>query len=214
MSLHHTKQVLRKNQFNFSRIYYHSKFQHFQCHSNDLTKFYQYSHKVNAITHDQHYHISLFKHVNERTSLDIHKKQIGHTCNFINQKCYQKNKYHTQLNRIQFMKNAANMTNSEEHQEEFKLTEQNLENLLLQHFDDGTNQNNEDDTLLVKVNDISGGCGSMFDILVVSKAFEGLSVVKQHKMVVKILQKHISNMHGLTINTKTPQQAKKIGLLP
>lgn len=35
----------------------------------------------------------------------------------------------------------------------------------------------------VKVTDVSGGCGSMFDVEVVSARFEGQSRVKQHRMV-------------------------------
>lgn len=35
----------------------------------------------------------------------------------------------------------------------------------------------------VKVSDVSGGCGSMFDIEVASPQFAGQSRVKQHRMV-------------------------------
>ena len=35
----------------------------------------------------------------------------------------------------------------------------------------------------VKVTDVSGGCGSMFDVEVVSAQFAGQSRVKQHRMV-------------------------------
>lgn len=39
------------------------------------------------------------------------------------------------------------------------------------------------DAVHVKVTDVSGGCGSMFDIEVASAQFEGQSRVKQHRMV-------------------------------
>ncbi|DAZ98119.1 TPA: hypothetical protein N0F65_003105 [Lagenidium giganteum] len=58
----------------------------------------------------------------------------------------------------------------------------------------------------VKVLDVSGGCGSMFDIEVVSAQFAGQSRVKQHRMVNEILKDEIKSMHGLTIRTMTPEQ--------
>ena len=92
-------------------------------------------------------------------------------------------------------------------QQQQKRTDKDLARTLLLSFDDEPNSNFRP---LIKVNDISGGCGAMFDILVVSKKFEGISVVKQHKMVMDILKKDIKNMHGLTINTKTPTQYLKL----
>ncbi|CAI5738833.1 unnamed protein product [Hyaloperonospora brassicae] len=58
----------------------------------------------------------------------------------------------------------------------------------------------------VKVTDVSGGCGSMFDVEVVSAQFAGQSRVKQHRMVNEVLKNEIKNMHGLTIRTMTPEQ--------
>ncbi|KAF4317836.1 hypothetical protein BBO99_00007740 [Phytophthora kernoviae] len=58
----------------------------------------------------------------------------------------------------------------------------------------------------VKVTDVSGGCGSMFDIEVASPQFKGQSRVKQHRMVNEILKEEIKSMHGLTIRTMTPEQ--------
>lgn len=34
----------------------------------------------------------------------------------------------------------------------------------------------------LQVNDISGGCGSMFAIDITSEKFKGLSIIKQHKL--------------------------------
>ncbi|TYZ57804.1 hypothetical protein PybrP1_001784 [[Pythium] brassicae (nom. inval.)] len=62
------------------------------------------------------------------------------------------------------------------------------------------------DAVHVKVTDVSGGCGSMFDIEVASEQFEGQSRVKQHRMVNEILKEEIKSMHGLTIRTMTPTQ--------
>eukprot|EP00602_Paraphysomonas_sp_CaronLab_P002794 CAMPEP_0185026520 /NCGR_PEP_ID=MMETSP1103-20130426/10850_1 /TAXON_ID=36769 /ORGANISM="Paraphysomonas bandaiensis, Strain Caron Lab Isolate" /LENGTH=67 /DNA_ID=CAMNT_0027560135 /DNA_START=86 /DNA_END=286 /DNA_ORIENTATION=+ len=54
----------------------------------------------------------------------------------------------------------------------------------------------------VKVEDISGGCGSMFNIYVESPMFAGKTMVAQHKMVTNILKAEIAEMHGLTLKTK------------
>jgi BolA-like protein 3 len=56
------------------------------------------------------------------------------------------------------------------------------------------------------VEDVSGGCGSMYKLEIESKQFKGLSLVKQHKLVTSILKKEIGDMHGLTIKTKVPQE--------
>ncbi|KAG2773602.1 hypothetical protein JG687_00011387 [Phytophthora cactorum] len=62
------------------------------------------------------------------------------------------------------------------------------------------------DAVHVKVTDVSGGCGSMFDVEVASSQFTGQSRVKQHRMVNEILKEEIKSMHGLTIRTMTPEQ--------
>ncbi|TMW58822.1 hypothetical protein Poli38472_006967 [Pythium oligandrum] len=58
----------------------------------------------------------------------------------------------------------------------------------------------------VKVLDVSGGCGAMYDIEIVSPRFVGQSRVKQHRMVNEALKNEIKEMHGLTIRTLTPEQ--------
>ncbi|OWZ13014.1 hypothetical protein PHMEG_00013733 [Phytophthora megakarya] len=62
------------------------------------------------------------------------------------------------------------------------------------------------DAVHVKVTDVSGGCGSMFDVEVASAQFTGQSRVKQHRMVNEILKEEIKSMHGMTIRTMTPEQ--------
>lgn len=58
----------------------------------------------------------------------------------------------------------------------------------------------------VRVNDTSGGCGSFYQVTVVSPAFEGKTAIKQHKAVNEVLEADIGKMHGLTIKTMTPAQ--------
>lgn len=54
----------------------------------------------------------------------------------------------------------------------------------------------------VSVRDTSGGCGSMYEIDIVADDFKGMSVVKQHQLVHKVLKEEIKQWHGLTLNTK------------
>ncbi|KAF8076078.1 bola protein [Lyophyllum atratum] len=53
----------------------------------------------------------------------------------------------------------------------------------------------------LKVQDVSGGCGSFYAITIASEAFKGLSTVKQHKLVTETLKQEIAGIHGLQIKT-------------
>ena len=52
------------------------------------------------------------------------------------------------------------------------------------------------------VEDISGGCGSMYKIEVESPLFRGKGLVAQHRIVKDALKKEIADMHGLTLHTR------------
>ncbi|EMC99253.1 hypothetical protein BAUCODRAFT_50498, partial [Baudoinia panamericana UAMH 10762] len=54
----------------------------------------------------------------------------------------------------------------------------------------------------LEVQDISGGCGSMYALDIVSESFKGLPVIKQHRLVNKILGEEIKNWHGVQLKTK------------
>ncbi|ODM98575.1 BolA-like protein 3 [Orchesella cincta] len=54
------------------------------------------------------------------------------------------------------------------------------------------------------VEDISGGCGSMYQIYIEAPDFKGLSTVKQHLLVNQALKHEIKNMHGIRIQTGVP----------
>eukprot|EP01084_Bolivina_argentea_P268318 455698_1 len=75
--------------------------------------------------------------------------------------------------------------------------EKYIENILRQSLDASK----------VQVEDISGGCGSMYKIAVESPLFRGLSLVKQHKLVKAAISTEIADsMHGLTVSTRpTPE---------
>ncbi|GMS99692.1 hypothetical protein PENTCL1PPCAC_21867, partial [Pristionchus entomophagus] len=54
----------------------------------------------------------------------------------------------------------------------------------------------------ILVHDMSNGCGSMYQVIVESVEFNGLTKVQQHKAVTAALKEEIKEMHGLTIDTK------------
>lgn len=56
----------------------------------------------------------------------------------------------------------------------------------------------------IKVQDVSGGCGAMFEIYVETREFKGLSVVKQHKSVYEALKDQIKQIHAVQLVTKAP----------
>ena len=53
----------------------------------------------------------------------------------------------------------------------------------------------------IAVVDISGGCGSMYEVYVESPDFKGIRLVKQHQMVSEALKGEIKEMHGIRIST-------------
>lgn len=55
----------------------------------------------------------------------------------------------------------------------------------------------------LQVQDVLGGCGSMFAILVESSKFKGLPMIKQHRLVNDILKDEIKKWHGLQLKTKS-----------
>ncbi|XP_055591687.1 bolA-like protein 3 [Uranotaenia lowii] len=58
----------------------------------------------------------------------------------------------------------------------------------------------------VVVSDISGGCGSMYEIFVETVEFKGLTTVKQHRLINETLKSEIKDMHGLRIHTAIPSE--------
>uniref|UniRef100_A0A8C1A2T3 BolA-like protein 3 n=1 Tax=Cyprinus carpio carpio TaxID=630221 RepID=A0A8C1A2T3_CYPCA len=58
----------------------------------------------------------------------------------------------------------------------------------------------------LKVVDISGGCGAMYEIHIESDEFRGKRTVQQHQLVNQALKDEIKAMHGLRIFTDVPIQ--------
>ncbi|KAL7701425.1 hypothetical protein N2W54_004767 [Lotmaria passim] len=55
----------------------------------------------------------------------------------------------------------------------------------------------------IKVVDVSAGCGTFFNIDIVSPVFQGKSLIQQHRLVNSVLKDEISAIHGFTLNTKS-----------
>ncbi|KAI1844426.1 hypothetical protein JX266_009313 [Neoarthrinium moseri] len=54
------------------------------------------------------------------------------------------------------------------------------------------------------VQDISGGCGSMYGIEVASEKFRGTNMLKQQRMVNAVLGEQMKGWHGVQLRTKIP----------
>ena len=57
----------------------------------------------------------------------------------------------------------------------------------------------------VQVLDVSGGCGSMFEVYIEASEFKGLRIIQQHKLVTEALKEEIKAMHGVRISTAVPK---------
>ena len=51
------------------------------------------------------------------------------------------------------------------------------------------------------VQDVSGGCGSFYSIVIASSKFNGISTVKAHRLVNAALKDIIKEIHGLQLRT-------------
>ncbi|KAK7408335.1 hypothetical protein QQX98_009483 [Neonectria punicea] len=56
------------------------------------------------------------------------------------------------------------------------------------------------------VQDVSGGCGSMYAIDITSAAFRGQTILKQQRMVNAALGDLVKGWHGVQIRTKIPTE--------
>lgn len=56
----------------------------------------------------------------------------------------------------------------------------------------------------VLVQDVSGGCGSMYAIEIAAEAFRGQTMLKQQRMVNAALGDVVKTWHGVQIRTSVP----------
>lgn len=61
----------------------------------------------------------------------------------------------------------------------------------------------------VKVIDLSDGCGSKFEVIVVSDEFLGKPLLAQHRLVHKAIEAERAQIHALTLKTKTSEAWNK-----
>lgn len=54
------------------------------------------------------------------------------------------------------------------------------------------------------VQDISGGCGSMYGIEITSDKFRGVNMLKQQRMVNDLLRDEMKGWHGVQLRTRIP----------
>ncbi|XP_050441843.1 bolA-like protein 3 [Adelges cooleyi] len=58
----------------------------------------------------------------------------------------------------------------------------------------------------IKIKDISGGCGAIFEVFISSSEFKGMNIVKQHQLITEVLKNEIKSMHGIRIHTEIPNE--------
>ncbi|XP_065175812.1 uncharacterized protein LOC135805665 [Sycon ciliatum] len=56
------------------------------------------------------------------------------------------------------------------------------------------------------IKDTSGGCGSAFEVVVVSAQFAGLNTLKRHRLVNSLLSAELETVHAFSQSTYTPEQ--------
>lgn len=57
----------------------------------------------------------------------------------------------------------------------------------------------------LEVQDVSGGCGSMYAVEISSAKFKGLPLLKQHRLVKDALGEEVKEWHGFQLRTKVPE---------
>ncbi len=60
----------------------------------------------------------------------------------------------------------------------------------------------------IKAVDQSDGCGSKFEIEIISSDFIGKPLLAQHRLVHKIIEEERQSIHALTLKTRAPAVAK------
>eukprot|EP00054_Salpingoeca_dolichothecata_P033487 m.267528 g.267528 ORF g.267528 m.267528 type:complete len:88 (+) comp33509_c0_seq1:16-279(+) len=58
----------------------------------------------------------------------------------------------------------------------------------------------------VDIKDTSGGCGSSFEVIIVSAAFEGKPLLARHRLVNACLEEELKTIHAFSQKTFTPKQ--------
>lgn len=64
---------------------------------------------------------------------------------------------------------------------------------------------------LVQVEDMSGGCGQAFAVIIVSPLFAGKNKLARHRLVNSALKEEIASIHAFTQKGFTPEEWKAQG---
>lgn len=64
-------------------------------------------------------------------------------------------------------------------------------------------------TAIIKIKDISDGCGSLYMVDVTSTKFDNIMMVKQHRMVMKALEEELKYWHGIHIVTRPVHKRRR-----
>lgn len=62
------------------------------------------------------------------------------------------------------------------------------------------------DASTVKVEDMSGGCGQAFAVVIVSEVFAGKNKLMRHRLVNNALKEEIAGIHAFTQKGLTPEE--------
>lgn len=62
----------------------------------------------------------------------------------------------------------------------------------------------------LNVTDISGGCGASFSIMIVTAAFDNLSVIERHRLIHAALGSIMNDLHAVQLKCYTPRAFAKI----
>ncbi|KAI9278774.1 bola protein [Phascolomyces articulosus] len=61
----------------------------------------------------------------------------------------------------------------------------------------------------VEVVDQSGGCGQMFEVIIVSPIFKDKKLLARHRLVNETLKEEISKVHAFSQKSYTPEEWEK-----
>lgn len=84
------------------------------------------------------------------------------------------------------------------HRQEYimMLTAESLERIITERLD----------ATVVKVEDMSGGCGQAFAVVIVSNIFAGKNKLERHRLVNNALRAEIAGIHAFTQKGLTPEE--------
>ncbi|KAH8922073.1 bola-like protein [Atractiella rhizophila] len=69
------------------------------------------------------------------------------------------------------------------------------------------------DATFVKAYDISAGCGTSYEVIVVSPSFEGKPTLARHRLVNERLKDEIAQLHAFVQKTYTPKQFENVKIV-